>query len=309
MQIHKQYDRSFLLETTKLVSLVNTIRDRLADHHGTTAHDSFQVFLSGDRVEELTDVDEVLALDNSRKRKIQRLVIVCSASTPGAAKAEHEVHVDFGRMKTGSMNKKNTVVAINVRSDDSPWANRALADVEEQVERTWVHYGPLWVAFLVMLLAILLLFLSLVEPRPQAIPFTASMWLLDKDLDRVQTMVPEGRVISDQELREVVTMQLRNVLEAERPTVKKSPRRVLLIGIPVIFLLVCLMVLMITCYPKAVFLWGDEVTRHKDMVQRRKWLWGVIVGVAVIGLLGKLLAEGVLPSFPGDTVTTPGNVR
>src|ERR1700722_4312456 len=54
------------------------------------------VFLTGDRREELPSVDSVLELDNTRKHKIQRLVTFSSASSPGSAKPDHEVQVDFG---------------------------------------------------------------------------------------------------------------------------------------------------------------------------------------------------------------------
>ncbi len=79
MQVHKEYTRAFLLEPTKLTRLLDTIHERLGDHQCSTTHDHFEVFLSGKRREELTSVDAVLALPNSLKQRIIRLVITCSA--------------------------------------------------------------------------------------------------------------------------------------------------------------------------------------------------------------------------------------
>lgn len=87
----------FLLEPTKLGRLVDKIHERLGDHQNIRLHDTFEVFLTGNRCEERTALDEVLALDNSRKHKITRLIVTCSASPPGAARPEHEVQVDFAR--------------------------------------------------------------------------------------------------------------------------------------------------------------------------------------------------------------------
>jgi hypothetical protein len=89
--IHKEYAQPFLIEPTKLLRIVGKIHERLADHTNCTPHDSFEVFLTGNQREEMTTLDEVLALDNSRKHTIERLVILCSASTPDAARPEHDV--------------------------------------------------------------------------------------------------------------------------------------------------------------------------------------------------------------------------
>ena len=132
-QIHKDYERPFLLEKTKLDRLMDIIHDRLGEYQNTTKRDDFEVFLSGQRREEMTSVDDVLKLDNSRKSKIQRLLITCYASTEGVARPEHEIQVDFDGRAVG---KNRAKVIVSVRSDDAGWSDRALSEVEEQVERT-----------------------------------------------------------------------------------------------------------------------------------------------------------------------------
>ena len=53
-QIHKDYERPFLLEKTKLDRLMDIIHCRLGEHQDTTKRDDFEVFLSGQRREEMT---------------------------------------------------------------------------------------------------------------------------------------------------------------------------------------------------------------------------------------------------------------
>jgi hypothetical protein len=80
-QIQKEYDRAFLLEPTKLTRLIEIIHARLTDQQHTTLRDSFEVYVSGSRREDMSNVDDVLDLDNSRKKTIERLV-ACNVEAP-----------------------------------------------------------------------------------------------------------------------------------------------------------------------------------------------------------------------------------
>jgi hypothetical protein len=60
----------------------------------------------------------------------------------------------------------------------------------------------------------------------------------------------------------------------------------------------CVTVLLTTCYPTAVFFWGDEVQRHERTLQRRKLLWGFIATVTLVGLSSRLLFEPVSSWLP-----------
>jgi hypothetical protein len=298
MNLRKEYDRAFLLEPTKLTRLVDTIHERLDVQPTVMVVDHFEAFLAGSRSQEMAKIEEVLALDNSHKRKIGRLVITCSTSTANTARPDHEVQVDFAgpANKQASPGTITRVVAISVRGDPAGWANRTLSEVEEQVERTWQrsYAGP--VGTLVALLGVVLILLLGQFFTIRAVPQSQTMWLRSGDLDRIEAIVGQQRTITDQELREVATMQLRNVLDAERPNRQlqtRSNRRLLFVVVPLLFLLGCTLVLLLTCYPKAVFLWGDEADRYASLLQRRKLVWGLIAAIAGTGFLSKFLYEGV----------------
>jgi hypothetical protein len=208
-QIHKDYQRAFLLEKTKLDRLLDVIHGLLGEHQNTTKHDDFEVFLSGQRREEMASVDEVLDLDNSRKSKIERLMITCSASTQEAARPEHEIQVDFDGRTVGK-----TKIIVSVRSDDAGWSDRALSAVEEQVERNSLQDVPHRIAlvFLVISVAAFLLLLVLSSLHVSSAYGQADvMWLRTADIDRVEQILKQNRTITDEEMREISTMQLRNV--------------------------------------------------------------------------------------------------
>lgn len=297
-QIDKPYERAFLLEPTKLTRLIDKIHERLGDHQNTTTHDSFEVFLSDKRHEKLTSVDQVLAVENSRKRKIERLLIVCSAAIKEGAYPAHEIQVDFGKNKTPG--DKTKITEISVRSEVAGWADRALSEVEEQVERTWLRYGvPALgiVGLLFCLVGVFVLQIPSVDKKPRS-----EMGLRDADLDRVDQIVSQNRTITDEETREITTRQLRNALEDARP--KLSPQKTwtrqrILASVPLVILFGCAIALM-TCYPSAVFYWGDEVGRYDAMMQRRKALWQIIIGVTIIGVLATFFSTSLLSWLPPE---------
>jgi hypothetical protein len=292
-QVHKEYAKPFLLERTKLTRILDKIHERLALHAHTTSRDRFEVFMSGDRREEMVSVDAVLQLDNSRRRKIRRLLIVCSA-------ASDEVQVDFCVSKTkvqGEAINSGKVVAISVRSDDNGWASSTLSEIEEQVERTWSGQS-LYVATLALIAAGMILFLA-----SQFLGWQTRADLVDglqpNDVTRVEKMLDQGNTLSEEQLREVETMRLRNVVSYERPAPPptSTSRKLVVFGIP-LFGLLCVAIMLMTQYPPAVFLWGDEVDRHNSRLQWRKALWGLVVSVLVAGIASKLLYEGAASWIP-----------
>jgi hypothetical protein len=303
-QIDKPYERGFLLEPTKLTRLIDKIHERLGDHQNTTTNDSFEVFLSDKQHVKMTSVEQVLAIENSRKHKIQRLLIVCSAVTVGAIQPEHEIQVDFGKKKSASSNTK--IIEVSVRSEVARWADRALSEVEEQVERTSLQDVPprLALTFLVLSMSVFLLFLVMSSLMPEHSNFGDAdvLWLRLRDIDRVEKILSQNRTITDEEMREIVTRQLRNVLEYQRP--KRSPQKTLtrqrvLVGAPLVILFGCVIILF-TCYPRAVFYWGDEVGRYDAIVQRRKTIWQIIIGVTIIGVVATFFSTSLISLLPPE---------
>jgi hypothetical protein len=303
-QIDKEYTQPFLIEPTKLTRIVDKIHERLHEHADTTTHDSFEVFMPGNRREVMNSVDAVLALDNSSRQKIQRLILICAAGSPGASRPEHEVQVDFGKPKaTGTTGTTTKVVEISVRSEVSGWAGHTLSDVEEQVERTWQPRPHLLVILFLALLLFLLgavLFRASSEGPTLTLDILRSMWLRDRDVERLEQMVGQNRIITDEDMREIVTRQLRNVLDDAKPpqsAKKGQTRQAVLTLVPIGIVLACFVVLL-TSYPSNVFLWGDEVGRYAKILQRRKIAWGIIIGCVIVGVGGKFLSENLLSYFP-----------
>ena len=303
-QIHKDYYGPFLLEPTKLTRLLDRIHERLGEQKPTQILDHFEVFLSGNRREEMETLDEVLAVENSRRHRIERLLLISSAATDGAIRPEYEVQVDFGVLKTvQNSNNKSRVIAVSVSSDHSGWASQTLSEVEEQVERTQMRYTPPMVALVTILVTLLFAAMFQIARTDQSADISKTMWLRSADVERLDKILSQNRPVTDEEMREITTMQLRNLV-AERRTPPPPPpgrtKQLVFLGVPIVLVLGCVVVLLGTCYPGAVFLWGDEVQRYADLLNRRKAAWGIIVSVIVVGLLSKMLYEGIVMLTPNN---------
>ena len=306
-EIHKEYGRPFSLEPTKLTRIVDKIHDRLDELKQTEKHDRFEVFMRGDRREEMAKVEDVLALENSLRQKLERLIIVCSVITESPVRREHEVQVGFGASKTRAPGEPDSgtgkVIAVTVRSDDAGWASRTLSEVEEQIERTWQqrHTSRTLTLLGIMLFAILVFASQFARIATTSV--ATLNWLQPTDVDRVAQMLGDGGTLTDEQAREVATMQLRNVVVVQRqeqpPPLIGGTRKLVLFGIPLLLVLGCSIALL-RSYPEAVFLWGDEVERNTNRVQTRRVIWGILIGIVASGIVGKLLYEGVAPWIPSE---------
>jgi len=302
--VQKEYTQSFLVEPTKLTRLMALVHERIGQSPATLLRDRFEVFLPANRVEALSSLDEVLALENSRKKRIERLLIVCSGDDQSGT-VQYQVEIDFGVVKTPLNSPPNThaqkMIAVTVMSDDSPWNARVLSEIEEQIERTRLGYIPSYLTILGIAIALVILMFA-AGPRIVVTPnrdLSNVMWLDDSSRARVEKILSDGHTLTDQEMREINPIQLRNLIENQKPPLppKGQTRRLMLVGLPVLFLPGCIIGLIFT-YPTTVFLWGDEKESYANLRQRRNILWGLIIGVVLVGMLSKFLYEGLAPLIP-----------
>jgi hypothetical protein len=125
--------------------------------------------------------------------------------------------------------------------------------------------------------------------------YANTMWLKSSDFDHVADLVRDQR--------EVATTQLRNVLAdvpPAQPATASGLRQTLFVVIPIAAMLISIIVLFASCYPVAVFLWGDEDKRWAAALWRRKAMWGIIGTILIGGLLANAFFQGVGGLFPGN---------
>ncbi len=269
IRVHKEYAKPFLLEPTKLTRISTRSMNGLATTNARRCVTILRWSVPGNSAWNSTASMRSLRSTMCASTRY----FVSSSHAPrdkNATLLEHEIKVDFGGQGIGS-NPASKGVAISVSSDAVGWPSRTLSELEEQVERTWLPYLHIILILCAILVGeLVLLFFQLpLSFAPSALDETRAMWLRERDLDRVEQILGQGRPITAEEMRDITTRQLHNILEEYRPkrSAKKGlGRKTWSLVIPLAILVVCGFILLATCYPTAVFLWGDEVQRYADVL-------------------------------------------
>jgi hypothetical protein len=264
--IRKEYQRPFILEPSKLSRILDVAHDNLSSATQGQIADSFEISMAGNRTEQATVLDDVLNLDNSRRYKILRVLITSSASSSNSM--SHLVEIDFDG-HDGS--KPKTV--LTVRSDATGWASRTFSELEEQVERTRSEdlgqrgaVAGLLIVFLISLLG----FLLSISPHVRQDPL--SLWgFTSEDGEYLRGLLESNETLTAEQLRELRTRQYRNLINAVYPS---KPNfwlngRTIFASVSVVVLGTSAVILLASCYPGAVFLWGDGAERYQRLKQRR----------------------------------------
>jgi hypothetical protein len=288
MQLYQNYDRAFLLEEKKLNSLLEKIHELLGDHGVKKKSDEFELFVAGNRVDEKNNLEDVLKHHNTANSKIKRLLIRCGVTSDATGiRPEREIQLDMDGRKLGSPK-----IILSVRSDDAAWNADAITKVGEEIDRIYIDDGPyrfiLIMTAVLSFVVILWLLASAFGTANNAYGYADVMWLQRTNMPRIDEILKQGSVITDEQLREITTMQLQNISDVRRENLPTGwDRQKTYIAVPLSAELVLALYLISRCYPRAVFHWGDEVDHYKHIVLTRRVVWTFILGIG--GTVTKLL--------------------
>ena len=296
-RVHRHYRSPFLLDRSKLTRLDVVITAKLveqsADHENR-----FVVLTAKERGVETSSLAEVFNVDNTDRNPIEHLLVRRSVKTPDDKAPAHEVRVDFD-------GERPVDVTVTVTSANQKWAMETLAVVEEQIERALrsdpIHrvlnnrmFWP-WTALLAVFTAYVavVLFVS-IGSRSMAGP--AQMWLKEGDLQEFREILAKEGTLSLDRVGQLIGRQVRNVAEQYRPGISSARWTLLRVSslvAPLALVVGSLMYMALTCYPLAVFLWGDREESYARVVARRRTIWSVVIGSMFVGVLANLFVFGV----------------
>lgn len=295
--VSNSYKSVFVLDASKMSRLLNVIEGRFKDLEGQM--DS--VFETTNRKGKLlsaSNVDAILDLDNPVKNPITRFTI---RYHKGKEYPQNFCQVDF--------DSRDSEVDVEVRGENSKWVNGLFAEVEEQVERTFVRsliYRVKTSGFPRQLVPLVALFISMIAlvsfgftSRPTT--YSKSDHLSPSDID---TLLEISRDTLNQDQRvdflfELHQRQISNLYEANQEATSGFSEvfgsldlRTLAVFLPVILIVLALSYLYTKCYPGSVFLWGDLVEHYNYILSKRKWVWNTIIVSLIVGILGNLFVFG-----------------
>jgi len=257
-----------------------------------TPHLRFEVELKGATHLETTSLEQVLAIDNTQKARIEELIITCTDSAKSEKPAETIASIDFD-------GTARATILATVRASSAPWVNETLSAIEDQAERTLqkslfhrLRYNEIGSAlFALVILAGLLSGAFFAASTLQPTKLTNRMWLSPQDLAQLEEKTSHGNLTADQ-ATEVLSRQIRNVIQMEKQRtsilVRLTNWKTIVAVAPFLLIAVALIYLYLKCYPRAVFLWGDTEAWYSDILRKRNFIWASIIIAFAVSIFSNL---------------------
>lgn len=299
-KIGKDYTVPFVLDNGKLSRILDVMEQRFDDVGGSPFIAEFEFELaSGQRVK--TDsITKLQAFDNTVKNPIKRFQL--TANTINTPHLHYYVNFNSRRFEN---------ISIRVESDSNKLASQAFAEVEEQVERTFVDglmyklraglffelfFGA--ISLFIASLVFMLVFVGTPDDSLERPPY-----LSNQEIRSFAEQAKQART-TDEKIGLLFSIQLQQLeRQAGSPSTNLLPVgrfltiRNIFLAMPILIMLVCFVVLKVKYYPSAVFLWGDWEEHYKKMVSIRRTVWTVIIASMFVGIIGNLFVLSITPSL------------
>ncbi|MEI4770926.1 hypothetical protein WAX74_14985 [Psychrobacillus sp. FJAT-51614] len=286
-KIMKYYEKPFILSRSKLTRLCEVIEKRF-NKESLEFRRIFSVTLINSKNLILNNLNELFELDNGPKNEIKKLEILYS-STNG----EYGVEISF-------IKKSVPQIEIMLSSPDYMWSNELVAEVEEQVERT-LQSGFVWnlvssrnFSIFLPLIGFFIASVFMTFFISDDKFFTPNEASINQLLDMAEVSNTTDKKI------DFIYNYLKNSLPKENTQSISSNKvsffmewKFYLILVPLIVMVSILFYLFKYMYPKAIFEWGDIEEHYKTIVDRRKFLWSVVLISFIVGAFASLFATGV----------------
>jgi hypothetical protein len=279
----------FLVDSNKLTRIQDILTQRLTRTVGPPLFKCDVMFKNGtaDRFETINDV---LALDNTRRNPITSLTV--SAQTSSGADSPANCVVEFmGSTKPRASGTAKDSIALLVDGENPITKSETFAAVEEQIERTLVSPWPL-VALIVSLVAILLW--GVLGGIKLGIVFDSGLSSSDfLQLDELASAAKN----SDDKLNflfDAKRREIRSLAQPYKPKPMHLEQLMTFSGVlkTLVFLGVfgMLLYVLLFCYPVNAFLWGDYGEYYATLRERRRVIRNIIVVAVLIGIIVNLFS-------------------
>jgi len=284
LHLTKYYSSPFVLDKGKLARISSI----LSKAHGQDHTLSYLLHFKTGRKLNLPSLDDATSLDNTMRDPIVALT-VDSHGKGGSA------NVDF------TSDDSYLDVKVTIWSSDNDAANDLYGALDEQVDRTLVkglvsRLASSVIGRVVLTIVLAVSFISVVcttqlslIPAPSAPSQTVESTLAK----RAQT------ARSDHDKLQIIFEKTVNDLQPNTPVQPAQPMftaRSAFIALPAAIIVLVLIYMLWTCYPLAVFAWGDWEQHYRNILKRRQVLWTVVVVATILGVVSNLFVVS-LPAF------------
>jgi hypothetical protein len=280
---------SFVVDTPKLTRLCDEIDARFA-RVGATPVFTFIVAFRDKRRERRNSVEEVFNLDNGRSNPVTGMSIQANGKT----EAGHPLScsIEFS-------NAQQNNVRLAVKGEDPMGTNDLHAALDERVQATFAkRWGQVVAAC--TLIAILISGLFFLDRWDSG---GVSAGLTRTDFAELNQMAEHA---DNQEAQlafifELHRREIRKHIDQRAPiqftrwmTASAVATSILFIGVAAL-----LAYLVLVCYPRAVFNWGEYGEHFENLKLRRKYIRNLVIGGVILSLVVNVAATGFSAQFRG----------
>jgi len=271
------YTSPFILDAAKLTRVLTVIEDRF-ESAGVNFDPSFQVTLKNGKRVKVGTLNDLLKLDNTIKNPVTSVEI-----SGDSDKLQAFVTFDDARENN---------IAIAIRGSEPKIVGELFAEVEEQVERTrvsgWLQKllgssSPLFIGFLTAVGASIVLLTFGHRVTTMGLTREAAEQVA-QELPKVVTTEDKINWLFDVQRRQFELGGGGSPIDVGKLATWPN----FFLALPAIIVLLCLIYMARTCYPHAVFYWGDWEDYYKGIVSKRRWVWGAIIVTLATGVISSL---------------------
>lgn len=286
-RMFKSYENCFVLEQSKLNRLISVLREKYPD---PPPREAYQVRHFDGTFQTVDSLDKVYGFYNSGKKQITELVIdLAPISSEGDSPDNRTARIEFAETP------RSGKVSVTVSDPDHKWVEDAFAAIEEQVERCFKR-GFMYsisanrgIPLLYIAVVAALLLLLVMAPRP----LEKSMWLTNADIEEFSTQLEKSSTISQEQQLVILKRQLKNLRDSLQTPPFRFTWPALFVIIPILPAMTALIYLVGRCYPRSVFLWGDNEELYQVMMRRKDFVLKTFLASTAVSILAGLFLMGV----------------
>lgn len=291
MRIEKTFKSAYVLDEAKLRRMLDVL-DQAFSESKSKYNIQFKTNHPQQKVTTVNTAEDLLSLDNSKKYPIESLQIT---AVEEPANNTHSVK-RYSNISFKSYDKL-AEIDYEIYSTDSKWTNNFNALLVEQIERTfqksWFSKISLKSPFEFLIIFIsfaLLIAMPFLISMDSKVKSSQQMWLTDNNLAQI------SKSEKPIDPTEVLNMQIKNIHDFNTNSKSKWLKdwRFYAAILPLIIVLACFAYLLLRCYPKTVFNWGDMGEHYETLLGQRKMLWSAIIFGVFVGLLANLAVYGLV---------------
>ena len=296
-QVSKRYSESFVLDNGKLSRILDIIESKFGEKQLATKFE-YEMVLSRGKSIKLQEKHDVLSQDNAVKNHVSSFQI---EAAPDQNLTEPRCEVRFD-------DSYGNNISLSVISDDAKWGDQLFAEIEEQLERTFMtglmyrikFRGSLGALELVanilgVLAASLAIAFFLILPssfssdnnQPEILDLLNVAEAADSTEEKIDFLVQFARMELEDRLPNVESAEQSDSLVSSINFDWLNLRTFFLI-LPLMILLGSLLYLYQSCYPHVVFLWGDYESHYSEILNRRRTMWTVVIFALLMGIVSSL---------------------